>query len=207
MLPVVQSEEAPKAVQDCKRSRVKNEKVVKIMSETVPPTVTMFALRKKGSNAPHLAATSWGSFVEPIEEKAAASDDLEVVRVTVEPVTGEPYNPTPSDETDYWKKAAMYFANVHAANAEGVLTCKATKSARRRMKSVVEYCASILKGVWPKEGRAPITVSFDAVVKRCDDAVAAFDQKPAKPQAVQAQPLPEDQEPEAGSPETDGEEN
>lgn len=145
------------------------------MSESVNETVTMFALRKKGSNAPHLAASSWGCFAEPLLEKAKESEDLEVVRVTVELANQEPYSPTPADEADYWKKAAFWMAEVHAANASAIAGLKSsTKSKRRITRSIMEACASILRGEWPNSSRPPYTTDFERIITRCERTVKAF---------------------------------
>ena len=53
-------------------------------------------------------------------------------------------------ESEYWKKVALWLADVQAATAYQVLCCRSTsKSERGRQRSICNHAQSMLMGSWP----------------------------------------------------------
>lgn len=78
-------------------------------------------------------------------------------------------------ETTYWKYAASYLADCHAATAYGVCSRKSgSKSEKRRLLSICGTAADLLKEV-PTDKPSRMQRSSEDVAKRCRDAVVEFE--------------------------------
>lgn len=140
----------------------------------------LFAVRKRGANSPHLAATSWGVSAEQVQELVNKDPiQLELVRVIVEPVTTQdPYSLDASAEVNYWKRAALWLADCHVANAEMAEGRKSSKRGFERLKQIVADAASMLRGKWPTAARfkEPTADEFARILERCE--ATTKDQQP-----------------------------
>jgi hypothetical protein len=71
------------------------------------------------------------------------------------------------DDAAYWRAVAMWMADVHAANAQGLAMLKRTpKSERNRQGRIAKECAALLmRQAMPSGGR-----SIEAIAARCENA-------------------------------------
>lgn len=137
------------------------------------PTATFYAARIKGKNSPESTA-SWTIFCDVAEKWVAdlqpkdGTFELEVVRITVEPLDEEAKKTTVTAERDFWRRAAAYLASCHAATAYHLLDKKSTpKSEKQRHLSIMQVCIELLSGRWPSAKLQSDDISSE--LKRCQD--------------------------------------
>ena len=71
-------------------------------------------------------------------------------------------------EVRYWREAAMWMADVHAANAQNAAMIKSTsKSERRRQGRIAQECSDLLREItMPRISMR----SLESIAERCTDA-------------------------------------
>lgn len=68
-------------------------------------------------------------------------------------------------EEEHWRKVALYLADCHAANLEG-LPKSTSKSQRERMKRICEKALLMLNNSWPYDTRPSDIVSVEERLRR-----------------------------------------
>ena len=75
-------------------------------------------------------------------------------------------------EAKRWKAVAVYLAECHAANAEGVTPNRLSKYDKGRFKEILVKAVSYLKGEWPHS--CGVQVQEEKTIERCQKGIERF---------------------------------